>query len=252
MPDPLRAFIITMPNHSESSLGFRKCLASIKATGTAVQPFMHIATTPDTIVQDTRRYLPFTPQWTWPLEDKHSGFCIKTGLYKKPYKANDQNKVIACAISHMVLWQLSIEIDEPILILEHDSIFIDKFTLSRLGTNPQIGVCSINDPAGATRKASVYRQSLLMNRVPDENGDIQPVKARRVDQTSDRILPQGLPGNSAYVIMPWFAKKVMEKVQDIGLWPNDALLCRELFEPHVFAHPLFFTTLSGVQSTTTG
>ena len=66
----------------------------------------------------------------------------------------------------------------------------------------------------------------------------------------DRSVPQGLPGNSAYIIKPNAAKKLVNLVNEYGLWPNDAIMCKQLiFE--MGCTKKHFTQVQGTRSTTT-
>ena len=64
-------------------------------------------------------------------------------------------------------------------------------------------------------------------------------------------LPQGLAGNSAYIIKPYFAEKLLNKLKQKGGWPNDALMCKQFFPYHLKVVYPYYTTLQGVPSTTT-
>ena len=64
------------------------------------------------------------------------------------------------------------------------------------------------------------------------------------------MIPQGLAGNSAYIIKPWAAKKVIQEVKEIGAWPNDALLCYQNFS-FLAVTKKYYTRVQGLPSTTT-
>ena len=120
------------------------------------------------------------------------------------------------------------------MILEHDALFTRKFQAP--DTTDEVGAYSINDPRGATFKAKDYHNKLKegFNEVPWV--------------TKDHI-PQGMPGHSAYVIKPWAAKEIVDKQDDIGWWPNDAIMCRQIC-PWVRVYKPYFTTTQGIKSTT--
>ena len=124
--------------------------------------------------------------------------------------------------------------NEPIMILEHDAIFTRRFETP--STTDDIGAYSINDPRGATFKAKDYHNKLQegFNEVPWV--------------TKDQI-PQGMPGHSAYVIKPWAAKEIVDKQNEIGWWPNDAIMCKQIC-PWVRVYKPYFTTTQGIKSTT--
>ena len=63
-------------------------------------------------------------------------------------------------------------------------------------------------------------------------------------------VPQGLAGNSAYIMKPSGAKKMLDLVAQFGLWPNDAIMCRQLI-PTLGVSKTSFTGVQGLPSTTT-
>ena len=304
----IKAFIITMMNNNSSVVSTRMLLKSIADTKSRIQPFVQAATEPKDIKRHIRDHFPKeiadaiwfneSLKWTWPLSPTQDGLDIATGLYRKTYRAADQRRVMACAISHMRLWQHCIDIDQPIMILEHDAIFTRQFdykaivmcgethvqqtgetvpydvaqpqyqdasrhgAVSSLVTdkvtieNPKYtgqftgGVLGLNDPIGATRKARVFDEKVKQTQLSGYPGKLGISQVPYVDDAGDDPLPCGLAGNSAYIIKPWAAKKILEKVAEIGVWPNDALMCRQLF-PWLQVYFPYFTTVQRTASTTT-
>ena len=70
--------------------------------------------------------------------------------------------------------------------------------------------------------------------------------------TPDENVPDGLAGNSAYIITPSAAKKAIELQSSIGIWPNDALLCKQLFPRNLKSYYPYITRVEQKKSTTTG
>jgi len=60
--------------------------------------------------------------------------------------------------------------------------------------------------------------------------------------------PDGLAGNGSYVISPSAATQLINKVDEIGLWINDAFLCRQLF-PNLEEYYPFITQIQQEKST---
>ena len=120
------------------------------------------------------------------------------------------------------------------MVLEHDAIFTNKFT--PIETSDDVGAYSINDPRGNTFKSKDYHNKLKegMNEVP---------------WVTKCEVPQGMPGHSAYVIKPWAAKKIIDKQDQFGWWPNDAIMCRQLCS-WVRVYKPYFTRTQGITSTT--
>ena len=176
--------------------------------------------------------------WNYPWEGKVSD--LKSGLIKSAYTTADPRKRISCFVSHWYLWQKCVKLDEMILILEHDSRFIKKLPADSTFARADFDIIGINDPSMATRKSKLYHDMIL------ERVDFfQPVP--RIDEFN---IPQGLAGNSAYVIKPAGAKLMLELSQEYGMWPNDALMCYQLV-PKLGVTRNFYTRIQGLRSTTT-
>ena len=217
----LPAFVIAIPDHQASQTAADICITSIHATGSALAPVKWPAVTPDTLE---------ACEWRWPAKKKIT--CAHTGLMLTAYKNRDVQARIACAQSHYQLWKKCVDMDEIICILEHDAVFTHRFDMADF----EGGAMALNDPAGATFRAQEYDQSLI----PGVNA---------VPWITDRIIPQGLPGNSAYVIKPWAAQQLIDAQGRIGWWPNDAIMCRQLFDWLRVVKP-YYTRVQGLASTT--
>ena len=176
--------------------------------------------------------------WNYPLEGQISD--IKSGLIKSAYQTADLRKRMSCFLSHWYLWQKCKTLDETILILEHDARFIKKLPADSTFARANYDIIGINDPSMATRKSKVYHDKIL-----ERSEFFQPVP--RIDEFN---VPQGLAGNSAYVIKPEGAKLMIELTQEYGMWPNDALMCYQLV-PRLGVTRNFYTRIQGLRSTTT-
>ena len=71
-----------------------------------------------------------------------------------------------------------------------------------------------------------------------------------VPTVDDAEVPQGLAGNSAYLITPKGAKKLLDKVREVGIWANDALMCKQFFPWMQVVYPYYTTIQRGLKSTT--
>jgi GR25 family glycosyltransferase involved in LPS biosynthesis len=154
-------------------------------------------------------------KWTWANMNTRKTICPITKLVQHPYGARDIKAVMGCFMSHFLLWKKCVKLNETILILEHDSVFKRSFPCY---INFKF-ICSINDPRGATSSGAKW--SDLMN---SRKEGIYPKTRIRPKGT-----PDGLPGNSAYLIKPFAAQQLIDKSYELGVWPNDALICEENF-----------------------
>ena len=127
-----------------------------------------------------------------------------------------------------------------ICILEHDARFIKKLPSDRTFRNSKYDIIGINDPSMATRKSKLYHDKIL-----EGTQFFQPVPT-----IDDFNVPQGLAGNSAYVIKPEGARKMLSLADEHGMWPNDALMCKQLI-PTLGVTRNFYTRVQGLRSTTT-
>ena len=245
------AFIISDIHNRNSVTAVRRLIKSIDDTGSDIQPAIFPATTPATLDRDLKRLNKSKSDWTYPRHFGHKFHHKKTGMTLTGYRTDDLNKVIACAVSHMRIWYIVSLGTTPTVVLEHDAEFTRKFSYSFFNTRNlnEIGILGLNDPRGATRKAAVYLQKILDAFKSVGQANVASIPVPWVD--NDEITPQGLAGNSAYIITPKQATLLLERVNEVGIWPNDALMCKQLFPQLMQAYP-FFTRVQGVASTTTG
>ena len=231
----MKAFAIVVPSIPISVAGFNELKASYEKYGheEGIEQYDAI---------ETEKVYGYASgnglTWNYPWEGQETD--LKTGLIKSAYPTADRNKRISCFLSHWYLWHKCIKLDEMICILEHDSRFIKRLPTDRTFRNSNFDIIGINDPSMATRKSKLYHDKILER--PDF---FQPVPT--IDEFN---IPQGLAGNSAYVIKPAGARKMVELSKEHGMWPNDALMCKQLI-PTLGVTRNFYTRIQGLRSTTT-
>ena len=169
--DEIKAFVITIIDLNESFQSSEKTITSAKQFGfTSIERFP--------------AYTPINSNITELFEENGLPSTDKF-LCTSPKK----NNVMACFLSHLALWKKSIELNEPILILEHDAIFHLSFEDN---TIPQFnGLLSIGRP------------SFGRFRVPAHKG---------VNILSSK---QFLPGAHAYIIKPDAAKDLIKQAKRV-------------------------------------
>ena len=175
-------------------------------------------------------------KWTYPevlVRD------FKSGLLLHPYVTANKQARIACGVSHYKLWKECYESNEPYLILEHDAQFIKKLDYQYI-LDSNYDIIGLNDPRGATRNSKLFYETVLAS-----NKDILPVP--NVDNFE---VPQGLAGNSAYIIKPDGAKKLLDAVLYYGLWPNDCIMCKQLIT-RMGVTRQFYTKVQKMEKSTT-
>ena len=159
----------------------------------------------------------------------------RKGIDNTPSDNHIESMELLC---NEVLEPIRYHFDKPIMIIEHDAVFIKKIDFEPEDTGYDI--VGINNPLGCTRKSKVFHDKIL-----EKNQFFQ--LAPYVDD--DTKIPQGLAGNSAYIIKPEGAHDLVRLVSKHGLWPNDAIMCRQLIDIAVTRK--FYTRVQGLESTTT-
>lgn len=205
----MKAFVIVLDGHEYSQRKAKRCVESARDVGGFdVWPFSAITARDAPAVMYAHGL-----RWTWARMNTGEDVCPITKLKQRPY-GRLQPK-IGCAMSHFLLWKQCVQDCEPFMILEHDAVIERKLEPVEFRS-----ICQINDPKGATPKGEWW-SAVMKKRGP---GVFDKTRIFPDD------VPDGLAGNSAYMIKPEAAQKAIDKVREIGLWPNDALLCRQLFD----------------------
>ena len=181
-------------------------------------------------------------EWKYPWAGEVND--IKSGLKLRAYQTADPKKRMACFLSHYCLWEKTISNGEPMLILEHDAMFKSKSPIPFDEIlKSKFDIIGINEPFRATRLSQLFHEKVQNDHF--SRNDV--VRAPLIDDIS---VPQGIAGNSAYIITPNGASKMVELTKEHGAWPNDALMCRQL----VFSLGVtkkYYTKMQGIRSTTT-
>ena len=225
----MKSYIITLPTDA-SKQSANRC---INSANFGIEIFD--ATTPETLID-----LP--GMWTYPTDDSQERW--ESGMYITAYKTNVLEKRIACFMSHYRLWKRCAELDETIMILEHDAVFTRSFDYNTIKDKFIGDILGLNDPTKATRKYKVFDNNIKKQ----YNGKEVIVETPWVD---DRKVPQGLAGNSAYIIKPAGANKLLELVKEHGMWPNDAIMCKQLMPDSLQCVYPYYTKVQGTVSSTT-
>jgi len=228
----MKAVSIVIKNNGVSELGYSRLVESSKAVGNEFDILKWDAVTPNNV---NSFMLGAGIRWNYPWDGQVYDFA--TGLKKSAYSTRNPKARIACACSHYALWQECMKTDSTMLILEHDAYFINKIDFDPSDTKADI--IGINNPLGATRRAKLYYDKIIQNEMPFQ----------LVPWIDEMTVPQGLAGNSAYIIKPEGAKNMLKLVEHYGLWPNDAIMCRQLISK-LGVTGKFYTNVQGLRSTT--
>lgn len=229
----MKAIVIVIDNHGISEFGYERLIESSFRVGNTFEIERFSAITP--------RNLPKAINWNYPVEG--SVYDLASGLKKTAYRGALVTRQ-ACAMSHLTLWRRCADGDEPFMILEHDAAFV-RCANELLTANLRYPIVGINNPLKATRRSQVFYDEVVKLAPTNE----VVVEAPWVDP--DRLVPQGLAGNSAYIITPQGAEALVQLVNRYGLWPNDAIMCKQLLPNQLGVTTKFYTVVQNLQSTTT-
>ena len=241
----LIARAIVIQGHAASEQGYENLRASNNMFNNRFTVEKFNAITPTNVEAEMVK---LKIRWNYPWEGVKQD--LATGLKKSAYPTKNPLARVACAVSHYKLWQACFRLNKPILIMEHDAIFIKRLNpYYDILDDKRYDIIGLNWPIGNTRRAQAFldkrnalRRALAKKALIDT--DIVPVP------TIDNFdVPQGLAGNSAYIIKPNGAKNLLAAVQQYGLWPNDAIMCKQLI-PRMGVTNGDFTNTQGTASTT--
>lgn len=230
----MKHFAIVVKDNPISEKGFENLIASSISAGNDFDITRFDAVTPENveIIMEQSEV-----EWNYPWE----GECIDiaSGMKKRAYVTKNPLKRMAAAMSHFNLWQECFLRRESFMILEHDAMFMKPVNFDIEET--KFRILGLNDPLKATRKSQDYYNAIVKN-----FKKYQP--APYIDD--DRTVPQGLAGNSAYMITPEGAEQLISLVYKYGLWPNDSIMCKQLVDK-LGVTRTFYTRVQGLPSTTT-
>ena len=231
----MKAFVITIYGHEFSERKAERCIQSAKDVGKINVEKFYAVDKPR--AKGVMEGCGLT--WTWANDNKSPTVCPISGLKQTPYYNANLNAKIGCSMSHYLLYKRCISLDEPILILEHDAVFIREL--------PEFdfkGICQINDPKGGGKNGKWLSQQLTKR----GGSGVSPKTRNQVGPG----VPDGLAGNSAYIIKPHAAQELVDKYHELGVWPNDAIMCIQLF-PYLEEYYPFITKIEheGISTSST-
>lgn len=204
----MKAFCITVAESQYSREAGARCIQTGSSFGLDVRP--HWATGVAQVEAECKR---LGIRWTWANRNTQRTVCEVTGLKQHPYRTKDFRMRMGCSLSHYQLWLECAESGESMLILEHDAVF-DR----ALPDHDWRGAAMVNDPRGAAPSGERWAAAIIA-----KGEGVHPKSVMNPDS-----VPDGLSGGSAYVITPETAAKAVDVVRRVGMWPNDAILCRQL------------------------
>jgi len=221
------SFVIMLEGHEYSEAKASRCIETAAQFGLEVQKFPAVEQDWSELVMRSKGL-----KWTWAKNNTAIDYCPLTGLRQHPY--GKLAPKIGCSMSHYELWEWCAESNNELLILEHDAVFLRP--LPEVEFN---GICQINDPQGATPSGERWSRQMRERGPGVFSKTLVMIDAQ----------PDGLAGNSAYLIKPWAAAELVKAFKKYGVWPNDATMCIQLFPWLQELYP-FVTRVEQTMSTT--
>lgn len=196
----MKAFIIYIENHDESIRYANACKESCEGKFDAE---LFPATTPHNIVEHTseRDYEPINPSRAYDFKSQaKNANSIKLYTTKK-----------SIFITATRLWKLCVELNEPIVVLEHDSHCV------RAWDNPKFKDVLILNGQSCWSQKSV--KGFKPNKMPNGVHSFQTkLKYRFHNKFKSSML---MPGAAAYAIHPHAAQKLLDAGYKYGWEQND-------------------------------
>jgi GR25 family glycosyltransferase involved in LPS biosynthesis len=201
----IKSFVIRKPNDEMSEKFADECIASAKQFGITVEKFNGVYDNHDAI-----------------LEEKD------IRCYPKMKDAKKTKGFKGCFLSHYLLWEKCIELDEPVMIFEHDALMIrplpanilDLFTHHcildhAIHLNNYEGIIAQNGPL------TVKEYPQITNELPGYS---------KINHTHVR-------GSHATIITPLGAKTIIRSVKKYGHLASDATI-NQYYTSYVTIEPL--------------
>jgi len=205
----IKSYVITMIDNIRSVKATEQCIESAKKFGYTPSIFKAI------VPEDN-------------LEEEFKKDDMSINDFSLDTKYSKLKPAMCCYLSHKALWRKCIELDENILVLEHDAIFIDKLP-DKLYFN---GLVNLGKPS--------YGQYLE----PNLQRGVLPLFSK---------YHGGLPGTHAYMISPRGAKLLLKKKEtttpDLFLNKRDFPWIQEYYPWPIKADDSF-TTIQNVAGST--
>lgn len=186
----MRAFVIRKPNDDLSEKLANECIDSAKQFNVAVEKVDGVYSDHDKI-----------------LEEKNLKFFEKLKEHRK-----NSNGIKGCFLSHYLLWEKCIELDEPIIIFEHDALMIRPLPTNILDlfTHHCILDYAVHYP---------NYEEIIAN-----DCDLKITKFPKIEDEKlgfKSINKTHVKGSHAHIVKPLGAKTLIESIKKYGVLPSD-------------------------------
>ena len=163
----MKSYVITMVDHEKSVKAAERCIKSAQKYGVTPEIFKAI------VPEDN-------------LEEEFAKDGMSIDDYTVDEKWSKREPSMCCYLSHKALWRKCVELNEKILVLEHDAVFVDKLPVNYTF----YGLINMGKPSYGQYKEPIMESGVF------------PLFSK----------PHGgLPGTHAYMVSPRGAKLLLRK-----------------------------------------
>lgn len=189
----MQAFVITLTQIEESVAASKRAINSAARHGINAQVFEAITR------DDSMERLQLENLACRTEHNKHGDFLA----------------VVGCFMSHYLLWKKCVEIDEPIIILEHDAIIYSDVPFDLLKNSE---LANIGNPSfGRNNKIKLKWINKLKHKISGKSV-IQDLYSKKY-----------MPGCHGYYIEPIGAKKLIQGAKDFNICAADIFINKNDF-----------------------
>lgn len=176
----MKAYVITIMNNKKSVESAKQCISSAKKFGVDVEMFD--AWTPE---KNAEKFL---------IDEK-----IPLHLFHNDKRYSRTERCIAAFASHYAIWKVALKLNEPVLVLEHDAVFVNTLPAE----NMMRGIINVGKPSYGKYKTPAL--------------GIHPLTSKSY-----------LPGAHAYIIDRWGAHNLIDRSK-VDPGPTDVFIHENRF-----------------------
>ena len=216
----MKSFIIRLKNNAISESQARDCVDQARMHGINVEYF------------DAVNGL------------EHEAHCEKLNIRPLKFFKKGLPGVYGCLLSHYYLWLKCVELDEPIVILEHDGYFVRSLPDDILDRFQDVLKLDSLNPYDAEYSNTIENSFYVEN---DNSSLLDWLEITEIDKNKKLHNDAGFYswGSYAYIIKPHAAQSMIDWIAEHGFLPSDHQLgtrvaCIETCHPTVARlHPFY-------------
>lgn len=203
----IRSYIIRKPNDKISEDFANECIMSAKRFGILVEKFDGVYANHDIIIKE-----------------KNLKFFEKMKDHRKT-----SNGIKGCFLSHYLLWEKCVDLNEPIIIFEHDALMIRPLppNILELFTHHCILDYAVHYP---DYEEIISKECQISIKNYPQIEDIKKITFKEINKRHVR-------GSHAHIVKPLGAKTLINSVKKFGILPSD-MCVNQYYTSYVTIDPL--------------